>query len=91
MFEIGQHVRIKEWDEMVREFGLNESGDISCPCVFNTQMRQFCGKVYRVSGSRQIYGGITVYTFVEPDMISWTVSEQMLELVDVRGLRQVIM
>ena len=43
-FSIGQRVRIREWDDMKEEFGLNEWGDyILCKPVFTMGMRPLCG------------------------------------------------
>lgn len=42
-------VRIKEWAEMEREFGLDEDGDIDCHCGFTTEMRECCGKVFELN------------------------------------------
>ena len=43
-FSIGQRVRIREWDDMKEEFGLNEWDDyILCKPVFATGMRPLCG------------------------------------------------
>ena len=43
-FSIGQRVRIREWDDMKEEFGLNEWYDyILCNPVFAIGMRPLCG------------------------------------------------
>jgi hypothetical protein len=31
-------VKIKTWDKMEKEFGLNTNGNINCPCVFNKKL-----------------------------------------------------
>lgn len=42
-FSIGQRVRIREWDDMKEEFGLNELDDyILCNPVFAMGMRPLC-------------------------------------------------
>ena len=43
-FSIGQRVRIREWDDMKEEFGLDEREDyILCRPVFAMEMRPLCG------------------------------------------------
>lgn len=41
-------VRIKEWAEMEREFGIDEHGDIKCHCNFIIEMKHYCGKIIEV-------------------------------------------
>ena len=41
-------VRIKEWAEMEREFGIDKHGDIKCHCNFIIEMKQYCGKIIEV-------------------------------------------
>ena len=42
-------VRIKDWAELEKEFGLDNQGDIDCYCVFTKGMREYCGKVIEVN------------------------------------------
>lgn len=41
-------VRIKEWDDMAEEYGIDEDGDIDCYCSFTIEMKEYCGKVFEV-------------------------------------------
>lgn len=43
-FKVGELVRIRQWDDMVKEFGTNECGSVACCCYFNTNMKPLCGK-----------------------------------------------
>lgn len=43
-FKIGEKVRIRQWDDMAKEFGVNSSGDINCSVIFSQRMRHLCGK-----------------------------------------------
>ena len=48
--KIGDKVRIRQWDDMFKEFGVNEEGDIQCPqSMFIAEMKEFCGKEVTVS------------------------------------------
>lgn len=42
-FHVGDVVRIRQWDDMKAEYGLDRSGDIRCPGWFLKAMRQYCG------------------------------------------------
>lgn len=43
-FYVGQKVRIREWDDMLEEFGERSAGGIRCRHVFTEEMRHLCGK-----------------------------------------------
>lgn len=40
----GDRVRVREWDDMANEFGLNEFGDIETEYIFIHAMANLCGK-----------------------------------------------
>lgn len=87
MFEIGQYVRIKEWGEMESEFGLNDTGNIVCPCVFTQEMEHLCGEISFVTHKRgAVRENTTIYT-LSHCAEEFIISEEMLAPVDVRGFR----
>ena len=47
--KVGDKVRIKEWDDMVEEYGLDTEGDIMVKCSFVQSMSKFCGEVVTIS------------------------------------------
>ena len=47
-YKIGDKVRVRQWDEMEKEFGLDPWGDIKCDRIFTRDMREYCGKVFTV-------------------------------------------
>ena len=49
MLKIGQKVRVKSWERMEREYGLDEDGNIITPATFTESMSKFCGKIYEIS------------------------------------------
>lgn len=51
-FAVGDHVRIRNWDDMASEFGVNEDGEIPCKYIFAQSMRDFCGQEYTISTTR---------------------------------------
>lgn len=48
-FKVGDLVRVREWDDMVRQFGTNSEGHIMCSTWFTSGMSRFCGGVYKIS------------------------------------------
>ena len=53
-FKVGELVRIRQWDDMEKEFGTDSFGSVNCKCNFTDAMRPFCGKyaeIVRLNGS----------------------------------------
>ena len=50
-YKIGDKVRVRQWDEMKKEFGLDPWGDIKCDHIFVKDMREYCGKVFTVKNA----------------------------------------
>lgn len=80
IFCVGDKVRIREWDDMVAEFGL-EDNEIPCRATFIEDMCEYCGREYTIDG---IYGKESdscLVTFAEPDAAScYTWSSDMLQI-----------
>lgn len=51
-FAVGDRVRIRDWDDMASEFGIDEDGEIPCRYIFAQAMRVFCGQEYTISAAR---------------------------------------
>lgn len=49
-YEVGDKVLIRDWDDMVKEFGLDSDGDIRCVPYFVAEMKKFCNKIITVCG-----------------------------------------
>ena len=50
MFKVGDRVRIRDWDDMEREYGLTVFGNIDGPeDVFSKDMKRLCGKLCVIS------------------------------------------
>lgn len=78
---IGDVLRIRQWDDMANEFGVNAPGSIDCRCCFITSMIYMCGKQFTVSN---IYNncGTTYHSAegVEYNYdVAWNISADMLE------------
>lgn len=48
-YKVGDKVLIREWDDMVKEFGLGEDGIAIPNCYFNFDMRKYCNYVVTIS------------------------------------------
>lgn len=54
-FTVGELVRIRQWDDMEKEFGVDEDGSIMCLYSFTEGMKPLCGKyaeIVSLDGSR---------------------------------------
>ena len=67
-------VRIKEWYELEKEFGLDEDGDIICYCSFTSEMKEYCGEVIEVD-ELTLAEGIFMYD-------NWAFSDDMYEVIE---------
>ena len=52
-FKVGDKVKIRQWDDMVMEFGLGSFGHINCKYGFTNGMKPLCGEIATIS---EIYG-----------------------------------
>lgn len=43
-YKVGDWVRIRQWDDMEAEYGLDEYGNILIPLIFTDAMREYCGR-----------------------------------------------
>ena len=79
-FKVGELIRIRQWDDMVKEFGTNECGSVDCSCRFTNGMQSLCGKyaeIVRLNGSRvelKFFNCDGLYT-------GWGYSTDMIEKV----------
>lgn len=49
-YKVGDKVRVRQWDDMAKEFEVNEFGNINTKTgCFTRQMKKFCGDVYEVN------------------------------------------
>lgn len=80
-YKVGDKVRVRQWDDMVEEFDINEFGDINTKTgCFTRQMKKFCGgvcEIYSVLETsywlKDEYGH-TYYWYFTDDMLEDVVS-----------------
>lgn len=75
-FKVGDKVRIKEWNEMEREFGLTSKGNINCMAAFIADMKKVCGKYATVAG----INGVRIYLNIDGmGWTNWVYTEDMIK------------
>lgn len=83
-FKVGDKVRIRQWDDMVEEFGTNKSGYIKCLYGFVDEMKKFCSEIATIieigyvpnNGNSRIYLRFNNEKLNEND---WDFSTDMIE------------
>lgn len=81
-FKVGELVRIRQWDDMVKEFGTRPTGSVNCKCCFTDGMKPLCGKYAEIKDLR--VDGIVFLRFFNCDdsVENWNYSIDMIEKVD---------
>lgn len=67
-----RYVRIKTWEEMEKEFGVDDSGDINCEPYFTRAMRPLCNKIIKVYNEDGSMHTIN-------DGFEWHISDDMIK------------
>lgn len=76
MHKLGDKVKIRQWSDMEKEFGLDEDGDIDCRCFFRIKMKKYCGRIGKVVC---VYlGGFYGLSF-DGETPGWYFSDDMFE------------
>ena len=80
-FKVGELVRVRQWDDMEKEFGLTMLGSISCQCCFTDEMKPLCGKYAEIV--RLDKDGRVALKFFNCDDLNtnWAYSTDMIEKV----------
>lgn len=52
-YKVGDKVKIKTWEQMKSEFGLDYDGDIDSPLCFTRGMAEFCGEIHVISEAEE--------------------------------------
>ena len=81
-FKVGELVRIRQWDDMVKEFGTRATGSVNCKCQFTTEMKPLCGKYAEIKDLR-VDGIVQLHFFnCKKEDKCWSYSTDMIEKVD---------
>lgn len=76
-YNVGDVLQIRQWDDMVEEFGLDINGNIETPSSFTTGMKYLCGKKFTVAHVLPFDDG--AYIAEEDIFQAWSIDEGMLE------------
>ena len=81
-FKVGELVRIRQWDDMVKEFGTRSTGSVNCRCLFTKGMKPLCGKYAEIKDL--LVDGIVFLRFFNCDdsVENWNYSTDMIEKVE---------
>lgn len=82
--QVGDIVRIREWDDMVAEFGLNDAGNIPCKFTFIQDMKKLCGRTFKLTkiDSYGVCYGLDTSFSISKDMIELAEDSSPWEEVD---------
>lgn len=80
-FKVDDRVRIRQWDDMVKEFGLSSAGTIICRYGFPSGMRHLCGRAATINKINNETISLVDWDDSSGDTF-WSFSEGMLEYVD---------
>lgn len=76
-FKVGDVVRIRQWDDMEKEFGFGCDGDINCDGSFVVEMKNLCGRKCTI---KDIYDNIVRLDFEDSTGdIYWQYTTSMIE------------
>lgn len=77
-YKEGDKVRIREWNDMAREYGVDEDGAIDCPPIFFTSdMKRYCGKIMTIESVHKD-SFENVFYDMEEDREGWQWADFML-------------
>lgn len=90
MFKVGDRVRIRDWDDMEREYGTDCYGDITIPdIIFSRHMRHLCGRYATISSINRQNNIIGLENWSDnSDDTSWFFTKSMLEPAEENTLKQ---
>lgn len=81
-FHVGDMVRIRQWEDMEMEYGVNRRGSIKTSIAFAQRMRPLCGEVAVIETIPKVwFPKVTLRFLNRPDVDSayWLFSTEMLE------------
>ena len=79
----GNIVKVRQWDDMVKEFGVALDGAIDCFKKFTGNMREYCGETIRINKNMEKKFNEYGYFYYEGCMFSTDMLEPCEEELDV--------
>ena len=83
-FKVGDYVKVREWNDMEREYGLTSNGNINCHCIFSTNMTKLCGRTMYVK--EVIYDSYKLSTTKNSEELPFYFSDDMLVPYNIKHL-----
>ena len=85
-FQVGDHVRVRQWSDMAEEFGVEDYDNetVAVPCQFVRQMHPYCGCDYTVTSAQSsLWDGEQIQIIKCAGLPNkWTWSNGMFEFAD---------
>lgn len=75
-YKVGDKVRVRQWDDMVKEFDVNDGDIYMNGCCFIKEMKQYCGKTYEVSNTDSVHYILRT----ENEVLDYFFTDGMLEI-----------
>ena len=79
----GNIVKVRQWDDMKREFGVSLDGAIDCCKKFTGNMREYCGETIKITKNMEKKFNEYGYFYYEGCMFSTDILEPYEEELDV--------
>ena len=83
IIKAGNIVKVRQWDDMKREFGFTLDGAIDCFKKFTGNMREYCGETIRINENMEKKFNEYGYFYYEGCMFSTDMLEPYEEELDV--------
>lgn len=74
-YKIGDWVRVRQWDDMEAEYGMDVYGNILVPLTFTDTMREYCGRWGKITCVYEC----SYYIDFLSDLSYWSWGDEMLE------------
>ena len=80
-FKVGELVRIRQWDDMAKEFGTRSTGSVNCNYRFTVSMKPLCGKYAEITKNHDDGRVILRFFNCEKENTCWAFHTDMIEKV----------
>lgn len=75
-YKVGDRVKVRSWNQMVNEYGVNQCGDIKMKPLFINSMREYCEKIVTI---KEVCG---YHYCIKEDCGDWFWSDDMFDIVE---------
>ena len=75
----GNIIKIRQWDDMEKEYGLVGIDSINCECAFTDNMRNLCGSEIKIN--KKMVEDFKKYKYFFADSKTYSISTDMIEYI----------